>query len=75
MLKVVALKTPPAVPLPSQLHARAVRDREAQLEKEMEQREQDDAYKSQVDDVASEVKLLQNLTHIPGFPRPYDCAR
>ncbi|KAL1799609.1 hypothetical protein ACET3X_003646 [Alternaria dauci] len=67
VLKVVALKTPPAVPLPSQLHARAVRDREAQLEKEMEQREQDDAYKSQVDDVASEVKLLQNLTHIPGF--------
>jgi serine/threonine-protein kinase haspin len=67
VLKVVALKTPPAVPLPSQLHTRAVRDREAQLEKEMEQREQDDAYKSQVDDVASEVKLLQNLTHIPGF--------
>lgn len=67
VLKVVALKTPPAVPLPSQLHTRAVRDREAQLEKEMEQREQDDAYKSQVDDVVSEVKLLQNLTHIPGF--------
>ncbi|KAI4714032.1 hypothetical protein J4E89_001482 [Alternaria sp. Ai002NY15] len=67
VLKLVALKTPPAVPLPSQLHTRAVRDREAQLEKEMEQREQDDAYKSQVDDVASEVKLLQNLTHIPGF--------
>ncbi|KAG9193729.1 serine/threonine-protein kinase haspin [Alternaria panax] len=67
VLKVVALKTPPAVPLPSQLHTRAVRDRDAQLEKEMEQREQEDAYKSQVDDVASEVKLLQNLTHIPGF--------
>jgi serine/threonine-protein kinase haspin len=67
VLKVVALKTPPAVPLPSQLHTRAVRDREAQLEKELEQREQDDAYKSQVEDVASEVKLLQNLTHIPGF--------
>ncbi|RMZ66365.1 haspin kinase [Pyrenophora seminiperda CCB06] len=67
VLKVVALKTPPDVPLPCQSHNRAVRDREAQMEKEMAQREEDDQWKSHVEDVISEVKLLQNLTHIPGF--------
>ncbi|EUC48139.1 hypothetical protein COCMIDRAFT_34361 [Bipolaris oryzae ATCC 44560] len=67
VLKVVALKTPPTVPLPCQLHGRAVRDLEAQIEKETAQRDEDDQFKSLVDDVLSEVKLLQNLTHIPGF--------
>jgi serine/threonine-protein kinase haspin len=67
VLKVVALKTPPTVPLPCQLHGRAVRDFEAQIEKETAQRDEDDQFKSQVEDVLSEVKLLQNLTHIPGF--------
>ncbi|EMD92949.1 hypothetical protein COCC4DRAFT_40768 [Bipolaris maydis ATCC 48331] len=67
VLKVVALKTPPTAPLPCQLHGRAVRDLEAQIEKETAQRDEDDQFKSLVDDVLSEVKLLQNLTHIPGF--------
>jgi serine/threonine-protein kinase haspin len=67
VLKVVALKTPPTAPLPSQLQLRAVRDRDGQLEKEKTQREERDQWKSHVEDVLSEVKLLQNLTHIPGF--------
>ncbi|KNG48121.1 haspin protein kinase protein [Stemphylium lycopersici] len=67
VLKMVALKTPPKVPLPCQVHGRAVRDLEGQIEKETAQREEEDQFKSQVDDVLSEVKLLQNLTHIPGF--------
>ncbi|EOA83283.1 uncharacterized protein SETTUDRAFT_155837 [Exserohilum turcica Et28A] len=67
VLKVVALKTPPTVPLPCQLHGRAVRDLQGQIEKETAQREEDDQWKSQVEDVLSEVNLLQNLTHIPGF--------
>ncbi|KAF7452851.1 ALK1 Serine threonine kinase of the haspin family [Pyrenophora tritici-repentis] len=67
VLKVVALKTPPEFPFPCQLHTRAVRDREAQMEKEMAQREEEDQWKSHVEDVVSEVRLLQNLTHIPGF--------
>ncbi|KAF1835611.1 hypothetical protein BDW02DRAFT_278693 [Decorospora gaudefroyi] len=67
VLKLVALKTPPGIPLPSQLQSRTVRDREGQMEKEMAQREEEDQWKSHVEDVFSEVKLLQNLTHIPGF--------
>ncbi|KAF1943679.1 hypothetical protein EJ02DRAFT_453165 [Clathrospora elynae] len=67
VLKLVALKTPPTAPLPSQLHTRAVRDREAQLAKETAEREEKDQWKSHVADVLSEVKLLHNLTHIPGF--------
>ncbi|KAJ4375984.1 hypothetical protein N0V83_001264 [Neocucurbitaria cava] len=67
VLKVVALKTPPDVPLPSQLQTRTVRDRDGQLAKEMTEREEKDQWKSDVADVLSEVKLLQNLNHIPGF--------
>jgi serine/threonine-protein kinase haspin len=67
VLKIVALKTPPAAPLPSQVQTRAARDREGQLEKEKAQREEQDQWKSRVEDVLSEVKLLQNLTYIPGF--------
>ncbi|KAJ4364312.1 hypothetical protein N0V95_000824 [Ascochyta clinopodiicola] len=67
VLKVVALKTPPEAPLPCQTLERAIRDREGQLAKELEEREEKDAYKSHVADVLSEVKLLQNLNHIPGF--------
>jgi serine/threonine-protein kinase haspin len=67
VLKIVALKTPPDAPLPSQLHTRAVRDREGQVEKEMAERYENDVWKSDVADVLSEVKLLQNLNHIPGF--------
>jgi serine/threonine-protein kinase haspin len=67
VLKVVALKTPPKAPLPCQLQTRAVRDREGQIEKEMAERDEQDAWKSEVADVLSEVKLLRNLNHIPGF--------
>lgn len=67
VLKVVALKTPPEVPLPCQSQTRAVRDREGQLEKELAERDETDQWKSHVPDVLSEVKLLQNLNHIPGF--------
>jgi serine/threonine-protein kinase haspin len=67
VLKVVALKTPPNAPLPCQSQTRAVRDREGQVAKEMAERAENDQWKSEVDDVLSEVKLLQNLNHIPGF--------
>ncbi|KAF2847344.1 hypothetical protein T440DRAFT_471062 [Plenodomus tracheiphilus IPT5] len=67
VLKVVALKTPPSAPFPCQWTTRAVRDRNAQLLKEQEERDERDQYKSHVGDVLSEVKLLQNLTPIPGF--------
>lgn len=67
VLKLVALKTPPEVPLPCQTIERAIRDREGQMAKELEEREEKDAYKSVVADVLSEVKLLQNLNYIPGF--------
>jgi serine/threonine-protein kinase haspin len=67
VLKAVALKTPPDAPLPCQLQTRAIRDREGQMEKEMAEREENDQWKSEVGDVLSEVKLLQNLNQIPGF--------
>jgi serine/threonine-protein kinase haspin len=67
VLKVVALKTPPGVPLPCQQQPRAVRDRDGQMAKEMAMRDEKDQWKSHVADVLSEVKLLQNLNHIPGF--------
>ncbi|KAJ4991492.1 haspin protein kinase [Stagonosporopsis vannaccii] len=67
VLKVVALKTPPNAPLPCQTTERAVRDREGQMAKELEEREEKDSYRSHVADVLSEVKLLQNLNYIPGF--------
>jgi len=70
VLKLVALKTPPNAPLPIQSQTRQVRDPERQAKKEREAREEqeeEDQWKSHVDDVHSEVKLLQNLNHIPGF--------
>jgi serine/threonine-protein kinase haspin len=67
VLKLVALKTPPNAPLPSQTQTRPARDPEKQTKKELETREEQDQWKSHVDDVHSEVKLLQNLNHIPGF--------
>lgn len=67
VLKIVALKTPPNAPLPCQTTERAVRDRESQMTKELEEREEKNFYKSCVADVLSEVKLLQNLNYIPGF--------
>ena len=67
VLKVVALKTPPNAPLPCQSSERAFRNLEAQMAKEQEERDEKNYYKSDVADVLSEVKLLQNLNYIPGF--------
>ncbi|KAF3010683.1 hypothetical protein E8E13_005631 [Curvularia kusanoi] len=67
VLKLVALKTPPGVPLPCQTSERAIRDREGQMAKEREERKEKDEFKSDIADVLSEVKLLQNLNYIPGF--------
>ncbi|KAF2032157.1 hypothetical protein EK21DRAFT_99248 [Setomelanomma holmii] len=67
VLKVVALKTPPKAPLPCQSQTRAIRDRESQMAKEVAERAENDQWKSEVADVLSEAKLLQNLNHIPGF--------
>ncbi|KAF2631579.1 hypothetical protein BU25DRAFT_488159 [Macroventuria anomochaeta] len=67
VLKVVALKAPPAAPLPCQTTERAIRDLDGQMKKELEEREEKNYYKSHVADVLSEVKLLQNLNYIPGF--------
>lgn len=67
VLKVVALKTDPTTPLPCQQQTRTIRDRDAQIAKEMAERDVKDQWKSHVADVLSEVKLLQNLNYIPGF--------
>jgi serine/threonine-protein kinase haspin len=71
VLKVVALKSPPNAPLPSECEtsnrARKVVDPERQAKRERADREKEDEWKSHVADVVSEVKLLQNLNHIPGF--------
>ncbi|KAF2714451.1 hypothetical protein K504DRAFT_496384 [Pleomassaria siparia CBS 279.74] len=71
VLKVVALKSPPNAPLPSERRAgdraRKVVDAARQSKNEREHREKEDEWKSHVADVHSEVKLLQNLNHIPGF--------
>jgi serine/threonine-protein kinase haspin len=72
VLKVVALKTAPGEPLPFQDTGRSrrgtVAPQQSQIEREeLEKRQDQDQWKSSVDDVHCEVKLLQNLNHIPGF--------
>ncbi|KAH7112898.1 hypothetical protein B0J11DRAFT_446502 [Dendryphion nanum] len=71
VLKLVALKTPPDAPLPSELteneRPRRAADLSFQLQKESTEREDHDSWKSNVQDVHSEVRLLQNLDTIPGF--------
>jgi len=67
VLKLIALKTPPNVPLPCQSTTRTIRDRKTQLTKERAERSEKEQWKSEVPDVLSEVNLLQNLNHIPGF--------
>jgi serine/threonine-protein kinase haspin len=67
VLKLVALKTPPDAPLPSQTQGRKARDPARQAKNDLKAREEQDQWKSDINDVHSEVKLLQNLNHIPGF--------
>lgn len=65
VLKLVPLKSAPNAPLRTQ--SRSARNPDAQVQLEKEAREEEDLWKSQVEDVYSEVKLLQNLNYIPGF--------
>ncbi|KAF2652588.1 hypothetical protein K491DRAFT_695466 [Lophiostoma macrostomum CBS 122681] len=71
VLKVVALKTAPNEPLLRSTQTAGRPQRGAvggkSLQVEMEKREEADQWKSTVDDVHCEVKLLQNLNYIPGF--------
>jgi serine/threonine-protein kinase haspin len=71
VLKVVALKMAPSTPLPSEQNdcdrPRRKADTSKQLKKEKEKREEEDQWKSKVEDVHCEIRLLQNLNHIPGF--------
>jgi serine/threonine-protein kinase haspin len=65
VLKLVPLRSAPNAPL--RKSARSGRNTDAQAQTEKEAREEEESWKSQVEDVHSEVKLLQNLNHIPGF--------
>ncbi|KAL5385063.1 hypothetical protein DPSP01_004876 [Paraphaeosphaeria sporulosa] len=65
VLKLVPLKSAPNAPLRSL--SRPVRNTDVQAQMDKEAREEEDSWKSQVEDVYSEVKLLQNLNYIPGF--------
>ncbi|KAJ4355364.1 uncharacterized protein N0V89_003380 [Didymosphaeria variabile] len=67
VLKLVPLKSAPNAPLRNSLQSRASRNPDVQAQMERDAREEDDSWKSHVDDVHSEVKLLQNLNYIPGF--------
>ncbi|KAL1604801.1 hypothetical protein SLS60_004341 [Paraconiothyrium brasiliense] len=67
VLKLVPLKSAPNAPLRNTSQPRASRNPDAQAQMERDAREEEDSWKSHVDDVHSEVKLLQNLNYIPGF--------
>lgn len=67
VLKLVPLRSAPNAPLRGNSQSRATRNPDAQAQMEKEAREEEDSWKSHVDDVHSEVKLLQNLNYIPGF--------
>jgi serine/threonine-protein kinase haspin len=71
VLKMVPLRMPPNAPLPNESQqknrSRRKGDTKHQLEEEKTKREDEDQWKSRVEDVQSEVRLLQNLNHIPGF--------
>lgn len=67
VLKLVPLRSPPGLAPQRKPPSRAARNPEAQARKEKEHQEEEDSWKSHVDDVYSEVKLLQNLNYIPGF--------
>ncbi|KAF2748112.1 hypothetical protein M011DRAFT_442451 [Sporormia fimetaria CBS 119925] len=71
VLKLVALKSAPDEPLPCDIPQAAKRrrnvDLDAQKRKELQERQKENEWRSSTSDVHSEVRLLQNLTHIPGF--------
>ncbi|KAF2469299.1 uncharacterized protein BDR25DRAFT_229081 [Lindgomyces ingoldianus] len=71
VLKIMAMRSPPDAPLPSNRDEgkRTRRKADAVQEKKREKaaREEKDQWKSYVDQIQSEVQLLQNLNPIPGF--------
>lgn len=71
VLKIVPIRTAPGTPLPSECttdeRPRRKGDITRQLKKEQEKREEEDQWKSRVEDVECEARLLQNLNCIPGF--------
>jgi serine/threonine-protein kinase haspin len=71
VLKLIALKTPQDAPLPSEVNrrerCRSKTDAARRLKREREERKENDVWKSEVAGVHGEVRLLQNLNHIPGF--------
>lgn len=67
VLKLIALKTPPNAPLPTFPQGRKARGSTRQPSDQLEIWKEKEKWKSDVNDVHSEVKLLQNLNQIPGF--------
>ena len=67
VLKLVALKEPPNLSPQNDSQTRKSQARAAREAKEIQVQDDAEAWKSHVDDVASEVRLLQNLNSIPGF--------
>ncbi|KAF2265107.1 hypothetical protein CC78DRAFT_567873 [Lojkania enalia] len=71
VLKLVALRTPDDALISSNNKAgsrtRGKADTARRLERALAERKEKDLWKSVVEDVQSEVRLLQNLNHIPGF--------
>ncbi|KAF2114139.1 hypothetical protein BDV96DRAFT_577656 [Lophiotrema nucula] len=71
VLKLIALRTPPNAPLDhagkTTTRTRGKADAARQVKRELAAREEKDEWKSHVEDVLGEVRLLQNLNHIPGF--------
>ncbi|CAI6341150.1 unnamed protein product [Periconia digitata] len=67
VLKLIALKSPPNAPLPGAPQGRRARGSTRQPKSNIEVFKEQEQWKSDVNDVHSEVKLLQNLNQIPGF--------
>lgn len=66
VLKLMALRMAPNAPLLAEPQTRNSKSRDGRVQ-DMKAREEEEQWKSQVTDVLSEVKLLRNLNHIPGF--------
>lgn len=67
VLKLVPLRGPVNVPIRTSSRSCTTRILEVQAQERQKEPDDDDSWKSHVDDVYSEVKLLQNLNYIPGF--------
>ncbi|KAF1999024.1 hypothetical protein P154DRAFT_238923 [Amniculicola lignicola CBS 123094] len=71
VLKLIPIRTPPDAPLPCEIEGayrpRKKADQTRQEKRERTVREEDDVWKTPVEDILGELKLLQNLSEIPGF--------